>query len=276
MKNMIKSAALVFAVFLIVSACTPAASDNSSEISETTVPVVTDTTTLPSTSAETTTTSVPVTQPTAPPAGIVYLTIDDGPSSLTPLFLEVLAEKQVRATFFVTRKEDEELRPYYRQIIDAGHQLALHSASHNYSQIYKDIDAFFADYGDIQEYIYHLTGLRLSAYRFPGGTSYPHLLRPLRDDIFARFREQDIPYYDWNVSSGDGAAAMYPPEKLVTHVVDGVLGRGAGAESVVLMHDADNKPSTAEALPEIIDRLAGAGYVFDILENLKIPVHQRE
>ena len=40
--------------------------------------------------------------------GVIYLTFDDGPSDRTPEVLEILREKNVKATFFVVGQTDEE------------------------------------------------------------------------------------------------------------------------------------------------------------------------
>ena len=60
----------------------------------------------------------------------VYLTFDDGPSSNTQVILDTLAQYNVKATFFVVGKEDDESKALYKDIVDAGHTLGMHSYSH--------------------------------------------------------------------------------------------------------------------------------------------------
>jgi len=59
----------------------------------------------------------------------VYLTYDDGPNpAATPALLDVLAEEQVHATFFlIERHITDETAPIVRRIADEGHSIALHS-----------------------------------------------------------------------------------------------------------------------------------------------------
>ena len=59
----------------------------------------------------------------------VYLTYDDGPNpAATPALLDVLAEEQVQATFFlIERHITEETAPIVRRISDEGHSIGLHS-----------------------------------------------------------------------------------------------------------------------------------------------------
>ena len=103
----------------------------------------------------------------------VCLTFDDGPSKNTAAILEILARYQAPATFFVTAQPANE--PYYDQLplIQAGgHQIALHSASHRYSEIYQSTTDFWLDIKQLRQV--------LSAYvevedihwlRFPGGST---------------------------------------------------------------------------------------------------------
>src|SRR5580765_1152115 len=59
----------------------------------------------------------------------VYLTYDAGPNpAATPALLDVLAEEQVQATFFlIERHITEQTAPIVRRISDEGHSIALHS-----------------------------------------------------------------------------------------------------------------------------------------------------
>ena len=77
---------------------------------------------------------------------IVCLTFDDGPSKNTVPILEILDREQVPATFFVCAQDaNERYLPLVADIAAAGHQIALHSATHQYSKIYASTDAFWQD-----------------------------------------------------------------------------------------------------------------------------------
>lgn len=63
--------------------------------------------------------------------GSVALTFDDGPDPvITPAVLDVLAAHDVRATFFVLADRAELSPLLVRRILDEGHDLGLHGASH--------------------------------------------------------------------------------------------------------------------------------------------------
>ena len=62
---------------------------------------------------------------------LIALTFDDGPSpEYTGPILDMLSEKGVQATFFLTGKEIEANPAQARAIVEAGHELGNHSYSH--------------------------------------------------------------------------------------------------------------------------------------------------
>ncbi|MDQ1630665.1 MAG: hypothetical protein QOC80_637, partial [Frankiaceae bacterium] len=59
------------------------------------------------------------------------LTFDDGPDEAsTPLFLDLLAHLDVRATFFLLGEMVERFPDLPRRMVDEGHELAVHSWDH--------------------------------------------------------------------------------------------------------------------------------------------------
>ncbi len=181
----------------------------------------------------------------------VYLTFDDGPSSNTAEILDILAEYNLKATFFVIGKEDEESQALYQRIVDEGHTLGMHSYTHKYSSLYESIDGFEEDLTRIQNYLYDLTGEECVIYRFPGGSSNRVSNTPMNEFI-SYLNEQGIVYYDWNVSSGDATSQAYTAEELVENVLTDVVKYKT---SIVLMHDAEAKDTTVEALVPMIEAL---------------------
>lgn len=184
-----------------------------------------------------------------------YLTFDDGPSANTAAILDTLKEYNVKATFFVVGKEDEESKAMYQRIVDEGHTLAMHSYSHKYSTIYESLDNFKADYEQIQNYLYDVTGEDCMYYRFPGGSSNQVSNTDMHEFIDF-LDEEGVTYFDWNVSSGDATSQAYTAEELVDNVLRDVVKYKT---SVVLLHDADAKDTTVEALGPMIEALQNAG-----------------
>lgn len=181
----------------------------------------------------------------------VCLTFDDGPSANTDAILDILAQYGVKATFFVNGKPGYEAQ--YQRIVDEGHTLAMHSYSHKYQELYSDIDAFEEDFFEIQSFLMDVTGIQCKYYRFPGGSSNTVCNVNMKDCIDF-LGEQDIVYFDWNVSSGDATRNYISTSQIVNNVMMPVENNSWNTY-VVLMHDAVGKETTVEALPIIIERL---------------------
>ncbi|MBQ9631516.1 MAG: polysaccharide deacetylase, partial [Lachnospiraceae bacterium] len=187
----------------------------------------------------------------------VYLTFDDGPSDNTEDILNILDDYGVKATFFVIGKDDEHSREMYTRIVNEGHTIGMHSYSHKYSDIYSSLDAFASDLDRIQNLIYDVTGVDSLVYRFPGGSS--NQVSDVEMNKYIEYLNQNnIRYFDWNVSSGDATSQAYSPDELVENVMRDVVKYKT---SVVLMHDADAKDATVAALPALIEKLQAEGAV---------------
>ena len=185
----------------------------------------------------------------------VYLTFDDGPSENTAKILDILKEKNIKATFFVIGQEDEKSKELYQRIVAEGHTLGMHSFSHKYNVIYESLEAFSEDVAHLQSYLAEVTGVTPEIMRFPGGSRNQVSNTDMTE--FIRFlNEKNITYYDWNVASGDATSQAYTPDELVENVMNDV---GRYETSIVLMHDAANKSSTVEALVPMIEKLQEMG-----------------
>lgn len=200
----------------------------------------------------------------------VYLTFDDGPSENTAKILDILKEKNIKATFFVIGKEDEESKALYQRIIAEGHTLGMHSFTHKYSVIYDSLDSFEEDVNHLQSYLAEITGVEPSIMRFPGGSS--NQVSNIDMTEFIRYLNQEgITYYDWNVASGDATSQAYTADELVQNVIMDVEKYDT---SIVLMHDAATKGTTVDALGPMIDKLEAMGVeLLPIDENTKLIQH---
>lgn len=200
---------------------------------------------------------------------VCYLTFDDGPSTEnTEKILKVLDDYDIKATFFVINHRDEENDELYQKIVKKGHTIGIHSYSHNYEKIYQSVGEWLSDFSQMSDKIEQLTGVKPEIFRFPGGsvnTYNTKIYVPLAAEMLRR----GYTYYDWNVSSGDASYVILPKEDIVQNVLNGVFDSG---ESIILMHDSNEKTTTVEALPEIIEALLERGYVFEKLDNDVKPI----
>ncbi|MDE6845507.1 MAG: polysaccharide deacetylase [Lachnospiraceae bacterium] len=181
----------------------------------------------------------------------VYLTFDDGPSSNTNRILDILADYDVKATFFVVGKEEEEYQALYNRIVEEGHTLAMHSYSHKYNEIYQSVESFSTDLSKLQEFLYDTTGVWCRYCRFPGGSSNT-VSRVDMHELIDYLEDQDMSYFDWNISSGDAASAYISSADIIRNCTVNLRDYD---EAIILMHDASNKNSTVEALPGLIETI---------------------
>lgn len=180
----------------------------------------------------------------------VYLTFDGSPNANTDKILDVLAQYGVKATFFVTGDDSEEMKSVYERIVADGHTLGMHSYSNKYSTVYASAEAFTEDFDKLSTYLKTVTGADCKYYRFPGGSS--NEISNVDMTAFVHvLNEKGITYFDWNVSAGD-TSSDYTVEDVVTNVTAGVTRYKT---SVVLLHDGEDKSTTVEALGPMIEAL---------------------
>ena len=181
----------------------------------------------------------------------VYLTFDDGPSMYTTDILDILERYEIKATFFVVGKDSEADKEALRQIVEAGHTLGMHSYSHRYSEIYASVENFATDFEKLRDYLFQVTGVESTVYRFPGGSSNTVSDIPMEE--FARYlHEQGIVFYDWNISSNDSGGKLLSVEEIVQN---STARLEEYRNVVILFHDSADKRTTVEALPIIIENI---------------------
>lgn len=214
-------------------------------------------------------TSAPASESALPP--MVCLTFDDGPSRTTPAVLAALEEAEVPATFFVVANENNEsYLPLIRQAAQAGCEIALHSASHRYSDIYRSANAFWEDIALLRQRIApYVDDGEVRCLRFPGGSTNTVSRKYGGDALMGQLKEQAEEqgwrWVDWNVSAEDAAGKKLSAEEVCRNVTGG----SAGLERcIVLMHDSATTGTTAEALPSIIRWYKEEGYAFCTVSQL--------
>ncbi|HIS57490.1 MAG: polysaccharide deacetylase family protein [Lachnospiraceae bacterium] len=216
----------------------------------------------------------PVQEPTAPSntgnGKTIYLTFDDGPSYLTGQILDILDQYGIKATFFVTYTEKPEIVPCYQEIVNRGHSIGIHTASHDYDYIYSNFENFKADFMKIYTYVGDLTGVYCDLYRFPGGSmNLSGRACFMADEIRTFLSQMYCVYFDWNVTNGDGEDVT--ADLAYQNVMNEIEGRNT---PVILMHDGEKKESTVESLPRILDTLIAQGYSFERLTTASPQIQQ--
>ena len=202
---------------------------------------------------------------------IACLTFDDGPSPNTQPILDILADRDVPATFFVTAQEvNRAYLPLLRDIAAGGHQVALHSASHRYADIYASTEAFWLDIKQLRQDIAPYVAVEdIHWLRFPGGStntvSHKYGGSGIMKRLIAQAEEKGYRWIDWNVCAEDAAGGRPDAAQILANIRADAEGRDL---CVVLLHDTAQTDATVEALPDIIDWFRGQGYHFCTVEQM--------
>ena len=212
--------------------------------------------------------------PAAPslPEKWVCLTFDDGPSKTTPEVLAALDAAGVHGTFFVVATGyNEKYLPLLTQAAAAGHQIALHSASHEYSDIYRSSAAYWKDIALLKQRIAPYVDAESIRYlRFPGGSTNTISHRYGGSDIMKKLKadaeSRGFTYVDWNVCAEDSLGGHPSASTIYNNIIREV---GDKNTCVVLMHDTNATKNTAAALPDVIRWFKNAGYRFDTVDHLE-------
>lgn len=191
----------------------------------------------------------------------IYLTFDDGPGPYTGRLLDLLAEYDVKATFFVTCLNEKYLDMVGRAYSE-GHSIGVHTASHNYRSIYSSEEAFFQDFNAVEDMIYQQTGSYTSLCRFPGGSSntVSRFNPGIMTALSASLEEMGYKYFDWNVDSGD-AGGTNTSSGVASNIINGCSGKKA---SIVLQHDI--KDYSVDAVEQVVIWGLDNGYTFRALD----------
>lgn len=202
---------------------------------------------------------------------IACLTFDDGPSKNTEPILEILQQYDVPATFFVTAQGvNQEYLPLVAEIAAQGHQIALHSASHEYSKIYQSTEAFWLDIKELRQALSpYINVEEIHWLRFPGGSTNTVSQRyggsGIMKELIAQAEEKGYEWIDWNVSAEDATSSHPSASRILKNIRSDAAGRDI---CVVLMHDTKATGQTVKALPEVIEWFQSEGYHFLTVQEM--------
>ena len=197
----------------------------------------------------------------------VFLTFDDGPSTtVTPLILDLLAEKNIKATFFVLGSRVDMNPSLVKREYDEGHFIANHGYSHKYGDIYSNTQAVLDEYNKANDSIKKAIGnenYNSLVFRFPGGSSGgPY--HDIKQEAKEFLKQNGIASVDWNALTNDAAGAN-TKEKIMENFYNTIQNK---TSIVILMHDASDKILTYECLPEMIQYLKDNGYEFKTMYDV--------
>lgn len=202
---------------------------------------------------------------------VVYLTFDDGPSENTQKIMDILARYNVKATFFVTGR-NQKYNYLIKDAYKAGHTIALHTYSHDYQTVYASVDNYFDDLNKVGQMVKKEIGFVPHYIRFPGGSSNTisrKYCQGIMSTLTKEVVEKGYQYYDWNADSTDASGNHVAVDKLIRN---GTLCHDNNV--MILCHDAQAKDTTVQALPSIIEHYQSLGYSFKGIDDKTYTPHQ--
>ncbi|MCL2638993.1 MAG: polysaccharide deacetylase family protein [Oscillospiraceae bacterium] len=181
----------------------------------------------------------------------IYLTFDEGyENGFSPRILDVLRDKNVRATFFVTYDYCKNEPELIQRMLDDGHELGNHSWSHPSFPSLTD-EQIAEEITKLHDYVYESFGYEMRLIRFPMGEFSERVLAATQNagykSIFWSFA-----YADWNVNSQPSTSEAFSKITQASH---------PGA--VILLHAVSC--TNAEILAEVIDYWTAQGLKLSLI-----------
>ncbi|USK33628.1 polysaccharide deacetylase family protein [Bacillus sp. F19] len=185
----------------------------------------------------------------------IALTFDDGPEDIyTPQILDILRQKDVKATFFVVGKQAREYPERLKQIYREGHVIGNHTWDHPHvpdltnQQLIENVQSTTAE-------IEKITGVKTNLFRPPYGE--------IKDRQVALLNNRGYSSIMWTADTMDwsGVSAEDILSRVKQNVSPGVI---------ILQHNyhVSGQFETVKALPQIIDQLRAQGYEFVTVPKL--------
>jgi len=185
----------------------------------------------------------------------VALTFDDGPGPHTERILDILAEYDVQATFFVVGFQVENFPGLLSRIVQEGHLVGNHSYSHtDFSEL---------SLAGVKREIEHTNQL------IKKETGYePDFIRPpygrITDQQLENLIEKGYKFINWSVDSLDWDEEYNNHEMMLSRI-ENTIHPGA----IILLHDAGgDRRESEKLLPDLIESLKDRGYEFVTVEEL--------
>jgi peptidoglycan/xylan/chitin deacetylase (PgdA/CDA1 family) len=182
----------------------------------------------------------------------IAMTFDDGPHATnTPRLLDMLRERNIKATFYVVGTNARQYPHILRRMINEGHEIGNHTKSHAYLTKLSD-SGVRSELNSCRDAIVAATGVPPVTMRPPYGAISDRLKSWIHE-------EWGYPSIMWSVDPNDW-------KKPGPSVVASRLVSGAGSGGILLAHDIHK--GTIDAMPETFDRLLAKGYRFVTVSQL--------
>ena len=165
------------------------------------------------------------------------LTFDDGPNpTATPFLLDLLADHNVKATFFLIGRYALSQKSLARRILAEGHTLGNHTMSHPRPPLCTHA-RITAELTDAQHAIADTTGAPIRLFRPPHGYRTPFVLKTARS--------LGLTPTTWNLIANDWK--LPTAEAITARVLAGIArNRRRHQASNIVLHDGSQTSPTAD------------------------------
>ena len=188
----------------------------------------------------------------------IALTFDDGPNpDATPLILDALGTRGIRATFFILGRHADQWPALVDRVAKEGHAIGNHGYFHRKLH-FKSPSYVRNDLTLGTQAIERASGVRPRLFRAPHGFRSPWVTS------IAKSLGQRTVGWSFGVWDSDRPGRDVIVDRIIT---------GTKPGSILLLHDGDgydprgDRAQTAQAVPLIVDRLLEQGYQFDLLDD---------
>ena len=182
---------------------------------------------------------------------VIYLTFDEGyENGYTPLILDTLREKGVKAAFFVTGPYVKDNPDLIKRMAKEGHIIGNHTVNHPSLPSVTDEEVFKNELFELDRMIYDICKVKPKFLRPPKGEYSEKSLSLSRNCGYVNVFWSDA-FVDWN----NDVSAQEAHDKVIKNLHPG---------EILLLHAVAK--GNADALGDIIDTARKNGYVFKALK----------
>jgi len=182
----------------------------------------------------------------------IAMTFDDGPSpETTPRLLDILKQRNIKATFFMIGQNAERNPAIVKRILADGHEIGNHSWTHPQLSKLSD-DRVTEEINKTQNAIKDASGYT------------PVLMRPPYGAITAR--QKDWIEKQFGLSVIIWSVDPFDWKRPGASVIEERILAGARPGAIVLSHDIHKQ--TVDAMPATLDALAAKGFKFVTVSQL--------
>ena len=186
---------------------------------------------------------------------IVALTFDDGPNENADTILNILEEKNIKATFYLIGEQIENNKDEAKRISEAGHQIGNHSYSH--SRMILKSPNFVGS--EIER-----TNMLIRESGYDGEITFRP---PYGKKLFVLpiyLKQKNIKTIMWDLDPLQSLASTATSQEITKFIVE-----NSRPGSIILIHPwHGEKNNSREAISTIIDSLKNEGYEFVTVNDL--------